>query len=106
MNKRKPHNTNYELPIFKSIFPGRTTSIFLKSEQKKYKNHTGSTEEPVYSEPTLSDMGISKKLSSRAQKMAAIPEKEYEELAMIPPKRDKQSSRKGTSLLSLPEGSH
>ncbi len=37
-----------------------------------------SNEEPQVSQPKLSDMGISKKLSSRAQKMAAIPEEEYE----------------------------
>ncbi len=77
-----------------------------KSEQKKYKNHTGSTEEPVYSEPTLSDMGISKKLSSRAQKMAAILEEEYEKLEMIPQKHNKQLGSKGGAQPSLPEGRH
>lgn len=38
---------------------------------------TGSQSEPV-SAPKLSDVGISKKLSSRAQKLAAVPEEEFE----------------------------
>ncbi len=55
---------------------------------------------------SLKEIGVSGNLSSRAQKMAAIPEEEYEELEMIPQKGDKQSSRKGTSLPSLPEQRH
>ncbi len=55
---------------------------------------------------SLDDIGISKDLSSRSQKMADIPDEEYEELEMIPQKGDKQNSRNETSLLSLPEGRH
>jgi hypothetical protein len=39
---------------------------------------TGSNEEPV-SVPTLADAGIDKKLSSTAQKLAAVPEAQFEE---------------------------
>ncbi len=46
-----------------------------KSEQKKYKNHTGSSKAPVKPQPTLSDMGIDKNLSSRAQKVAKAEKK-------------------------------
>jgi hypothetical protein len=42
-------------------------------------NKTGSEEEPVLNKPpTLSEVGINKKLSSRAQKLAAVPEDEFE----------------------------
>ncbi len=37
----------------------------------------GSKTDPNY-QPTLADAGISKKLSSRAQKMAAVPEDKFE----------------------------
>ena len=37
---------------------------------------TGASEEPV--KPTLSDAGIDKKLSARAQKLAAVPEEQFE----------------------------
>ncbi len=36
--------------------------------------------EPPEHIPTLSDAGIDKKLSSRAQKMAAVPEEKFEEM--------------------------
>jgi phage N-6-adenine-methyltransferase len=40
---------------------------------------TGATTEPVFSErPTLADIGVDKKLSSHAQRVAAIPEAEFE----------------------------
>ena len=39
---------------------------------------TGSQEEPVLQPPTLAEVGIDKKLSSHAQKVAAIPEPEFE----------------------------
>lgn len=38
----------------------------------------GSSKEPRDNRPTLSEAGIDKKLSSRAQKMAAVPEAEFE----------------------------
>ena len=40
---------------------------------------TGRVERPVSKQPTLADAGISKDLSSRAQKLAAVPEAEFEE---------------------------
>ncbi len=42
------------------------------------RHSTGSPEAPVDALPTLADAGIDKKLSSRAQKMAAVPEPEFE----------------------------
>jgi phage N-6-adenine-methyltransferase len=39
---------------------------------------TGADMEPVYKPPTLAEAGIDKKLSSHAQKVAAIPEDEFE----------------------------
>ena len=39
---------------------------------------TGAAREPVASRPTLADTGIDKKLSARAQKLAAVPEPEFE----------------------------
>ncbi len=59
----------------------RRLGQMLKEQEKNEGGRplkTGSSEVPVNSEPTLSDMGISKKLSSRSQKMADVPEKEYE----------------------------
>jgi len=41
---------------------------------------TGSKSEPVDRPPTLAQVGIDKKLSSHAQKVAAIPEDEFEEI--------------------------
>ena len=40
---------------------------------------TGAEEEPVLQQPTLSDAGISKKLSARAQKLSDISNSEFEE---------------------------
>lgn len=40
---------------------------------------TGREERPVGVPPTLAEVGISKDLSSRAQKLAAVPEDEFEE---------------------------
>ena len=41
---------------------------------------TGPRKVPVQEPPTLSEVGISKNLSSRAQKLAAVPEDKFEEL--------------------------
>jgi N6-adenosine-specific RNA methylase IME4 len=62
---------------------------------------TGSKSEPVLDpRPTLADVGISKKLSSRAQKMAAVPEAKFE--AMIAAWRERAlqaNQRVSTDLL-------
>lgn len=41
---------------------------------------TGSAKEPVSHAPTLAELGIDKKLSARSQKLAAVPEAEFEGL--------------------------
>ncbi len=41
---------------------------------------TGTRKVPVQEPPTLAEAGISKKLSSRAQKLAAVPQDNFEEL--------------------------
>lgn len=41
-------------------------------------SETGRDDRPVSEKPTLADAGISKDLSSRAQKLAAVPEAEFE----------------------------
>lgn len=60
---------------------------------------TGADREPV-SKPTLADAGIDKKLSSRAQKMAAVPEEQFE--GMVGEWRErvtKENERVTTTLL-------
>lgn len=61
---------------------------------------TGSKKEPVEKPPTLAEVGIDKKLSSRAQKMAAVPEDKFEE--MVGEWREKveqETERVSTNLL-------
>jgi N6-adenosine-specific RNA methylase IME4 len=60
---------------------------------------TGANKEPVYA-PPLADAGIDKKLSARAQKMAAVPEDKFE--GMLDEWRDrveKENERVTTNLL-------
>jgi N6-adenosine-specific RNA methylase IME4 len=52
-------------------------TVGLAAGGKPYQS-TGSTLEPVERKPTLADAGIDKKLSSRAQKVAAVPENDFE----------------------------
>lgn len=71
----------------------------MQREQPKAKGGqpyqaTGSKLEPVT--PTLKDLGIDKKLSSRAQKLAAIPEPEFQRRLK---ERRKQDSKRVASLL-------
>lgn len=64
----------------------------------------GTFEEPPENIPTLADMGIDKKLSSKAQKIAAVPEKEFED--MIGEWRDKiskETERVTTNILKRGE---
>lgn len=61
---------------------------------------TGSSTAPVEKPPTLAEAGIDKKLSSRAQKMAAVPEEKFE--GMLGEWRDrvqKENERVTTNLL-------
>ena len=60
----------------------------------------GSRDEPSNPRPTLADAGIDKKLSSRAQKLAAVPEDEFE--GMLGDWRErvaKENERVTTNLL-------
>ena len=61
----------------------------------------GSVSEPHSTTPTLADQGIDKKLSSRAQKLAAIPEKTFEKkLTDWRTKTEDGDVRIGTDILT------
>jgi 16S rRNA G966 N2-methylase RsmD len=63
---------------------------------------TGTKSEPVLSDsvPTLSEMGIDKKLSSRSQKLAAVPEKKFEsQMSEWREKVSKEAERVTTNLM-------
>lgn len=61
----------------------------------------GAKQEPSFNAPpTLADMGIDKKLSSRAQKLAAVPEPEFEnQIAGWRDRVSQESERVTTSLI-------
>lgn len=59
---------------------------------------TGADEEPVYI-PKLSDIGIDKKLSSRAQKLAAVPEEQFETMLTDWRERVEQENERVTTNL-------
>ena len=60
---------------------------------------TGANKEPVYT-PPLADAGIDKKLSARAQKMAAVPEEQFEGMLGEWRERvEKENERVTTNLL-------
>ena len=64
---------------------------------------TGAAEVPVF-QPTLADVGIDKKMSSRAQKLAAVPEQRFE--GMLGGWRERvadETERVTTNLLKLGE---
>lgn len=64
----------------------------------------GTKEEPRDPTPTLADMGISKKLSSKAQKIAAVPEKEFEGVMVeLNEKIGKETERVTTNILKRGE---
>ena len=48
-----------------------------KHEGGRPSQKTGSDVEPVSSVPTLADLGIDKKVSARAQKLAALPPDQF-----------------------------
>jgi hypothetical protein len=43
----------------------------------------GARSEPSIQRPTLAEAGIDKKLSARAQKIAAVPEKKFNEMTQF-----------------------
>ena len=53
----------------------------------------GSKTEPPKPVPTLSDSGISKKLSSRAQELASVPVEEFEEAIKVEPDQELNHNR-------------
>ena len=57
---------------------------------------TGRDERPVSKTPTLPEVGISKDLSSRAQKLAAVPEAEFE--AELAAKRERDQEKAHDAL--------
>ncbi len=57
---------------------------------------TGRDERPVSKTPTLAEVGISKDLSSRAQKLAAVPEAEFE--AELAAKRERDQEKAHEAL--------
>lgn len=65
---------------------------------------TGRVERPVSKQPTLADAGISKDLSSRAQKLAAVPEAKFEaELAAKRERDQKEGARVSARLEKVGE---
>lgn len=60
------------------IIKAQKDTVGLAKGGRPYKNLTGSDEEPVEASPTLAEAGIDKKLSMRAQKLAAVPEDKFE----------------------------
>lgn len=60
---------------------------------------TGRDERPVSKPPTLAEVGISKDLSSRAQKLAAVPEAEFEAELAAKRERDQKEGARVTARL-------
>ncbi len=60
---------------------------------------TGRDERPVSKTPTLAEVGISKDLSSRAQKLAAVPEAEFEAELAAKRERDQKEGARVTARL-------
>lgn len=77
-----------------------TVGLATGGEHGGRKRKDGSREEPSNARPTLADAGIDKKLSSRAQKLASVPEDRFE--SMIGDWRErvgKENERVTTNLL-------
>jgi hypothetical protein len=66
----------------KELIAEQKNTVGLNESDRPIK--TGTRKEPV-SKPTLSDAGISKKLSSRSQKLAAMPAAEPSDGRASPP---------------------
>lgn len=61
------------------LIKAQKETVGLASGGQPYQS-TSSKPEPVEKRPTLADSGISKKLSSHAQKVASIPDDEFEDI--------------------------
>lgn len=86
------------------IIKAQKDTVGLAKGGRPYKNLTGSDEEPVEASPTLAEAGIDKKLSMRAQKLAAVPEDKFE--GMLGGWRERvadETERVTTNLLKLGE---
>ncbi len=64
-----------------------TVGLATGGEHGGKKSLDGTREEPSNPRPTLADVGIDKKLSSRAQAIASIPEEDFEETLAIRKRR-------------------
>ena len=79
---------------------------FAKGSQGRFKtiSPTGGSEEEPPVPPTLAEVGISKKLSSRAQKIAAVPEAEFEgQVAEWRERVQAENERVTTNLIKIGE---
>jgi hypothetical protein len=86
---RQSQNTQLEADAFEVRKRAERRLGELIAEQKSTKEglakggqpyqSTGSRKEPVDRTPTLRDAGISRKLSSKSQKLAAMPERAFQE---------------------------
>lgn len=75
-------------------------TVGLAKGGQPYQASTGSDKEPVDRAPTLAQAGIDKKLSSRAQKIAAIPEQEFEsQIGEWRSRVERETERVTTNLL-------
>ena len=79
-------------------------TVGLAKGGRPYKNLTGRDKRQVEASPTLTEIGIDRDLSSRAQKLAAVPEDKFE--GMLGGWRDRvadETERVTTNLLKLGE---
>tara|TARA_R100001594_G_C4031567_1_gene261415 strand:- start:266 stop:1237 length:972 start_codon:yes stop_codon:yes gene_type:complete len=86
------------------IIKAQKDTVGLAKGGQPYQNPTGRDKLPVEASPTLAEIGIDKDLSSRAQKLAAVPEDKFE--GMLGGWRERvadETERVTTNLLKLGE---
>lgn len=86
------------------IIKAQKDTVGLAKGGQPYQNPTGQDKVPVEASPTLAEIGIDKNLSSRAQKLAAVPEDKFE--GMLGGWRERvadETERVTTNLLKLGE---
>ena len=86
------------------IIKAQRDTVGLAKGGQPYQNPTGQDKVPVEASPTLAEIGIDKNLSSRAQKLAAVPEDKFE--GMLGGWRERvadETERVTTNLLKLGE---